>query len=383
MASSESKTAGGSGGHTAMAGIGCFMSPHDAHCLQAALNCLRDLPPPACQVFAPAIILPTVAVRRELRYPVLPLTAGGVCDEQFRHLAGYRSLSRDHDLQETQGNPALASGMVTNFRLRYHHGYRPTEAVREELADESAIFLGDLHMHFGHTLTDSLVRLWHVLRTPEDRSRLVMLRHAIWDWKLCDLSTSYHQGLLRLLGIDWERLMIVEHPTRFARVSVPQQAAFWDDGSCCREALRGIYEAAVSRISPRRGGRLYLSRRGWHDQVAGEEYFEDYFSGQGFEVIRPEQLPLEEQLARVAGAEVLAAPLGTLSHLALFARDGTRIIHLLRHKAQFNLRQLLIDTLRGLDSVYIDTAAPDTRFRHEGMEPTAHWQAFATSGWLA
>ena len=377
MASSGSEAVTAAG-----AGIGCFMSAQDARCLRSALGCLRELPPPSCQSFAPATVLPTLAVRRELNYPILPLTAGGVCDVQFRHLAGYRSLSRDYGAQEVQGNPALASGMVTNFRLRYHNGYRPREAVHEEPRGESVIFLGDLHMHFGHTLTDSLVRLWHVLRTPDDRSRLVMLRHAIWDWKLCDLNTSYHKELLRLLGIEWERLLIVEHPTRFARVVVPGQAAYWDDGACCRAVLRSIYEAAVSRITPRRGGRLYLSRRGWRDQVAGEEYFEDHFAGRGFEVIRPEQLPLAEQLALVAGAEVLAAPLGTLSHLALFARDGTRIIHLLRHKGQFNLRQLLIDALKGLESVYVDTAAPDTRFRQEGMEPTAHWQAFAASGWL-
>lgn len=364
-----------------------FMARHDAECMERTWRALELMhQAPQCSICRPAVVLPLRPSMARIagRPPRASVaTIGGICDEHCRWVTGYQGLSRRHSEQELE---EYHYDVMSAVRLGCVGSYLPEPSAELVHRNESVIYIGDLHLHFGHTLTDSMARMWYVVRHPEARHRVVMLCNPFWKWgrEGVDPRHSYHMRLLELLGISSERLMIVTRPTRFNEVAVPEQAVYWNDGVCSAAELRAVYDAIAERITPVpcAGAGLYLSRRAWRTQADGEGYFEDYFASRGFEVICPERLPLEEQLARVAGAEVLACTMGTLSHLSLFARAGTRVIHLWRKQNQYNIRQLLIDELRQLQSVYVDTAAEGSNNVHQAMTPGRHWRDFTGSGLL-
>jgi hypothetical protein len=61
-------------------------------------------------------------------------------------------------------------------------------------------------------------------------------------------------------------------------------------------------------------GSLYVSRAAQRSRFAGEGYLEDLFRRLGFRILRPEDVPLEEQLRAYAGAEAVVFAEGSALH---------------------------------------------------------------------
>jgi capsular polysaccharide biosynthesis protein len=105
---------------------------------------------------------------------------------------------------------------------------------------------------------------------------------------------------------------------------------------------------------------VYFSRRGLHEvpaagtvgsAVENEEEAEALFRRAGYEILRPELLTIEEQLAIVANATHVAGTSGSALHLMMFnANPRARLIEL-RTRAAVN--QLLIGAIRGHEAFHI------------------------------
>lgn len=332
-------------------------------------SCSLLRPPPAAEadVYEQAVILP-------LRYLQGYHACGGVCDSQLRHVAGYvRGCGRN----QVPGDNSVEC----------RAGYIPE---RVEECDEEVIFGGALNLHFGHFMLESVSRLWYVLAHPEEQRRIAF---CLYPYDGADAGAPLPElprfigELLQLAGLDPGRLLLVPTPTRFRRVIVPHQDRFiydaWHPGRC------ELLLQAVSRSLPSppagAGRQIYLSRRHFHrHDIFGEEYFEEFFSRHGFEILYPEELPLTEQLAALQGADRIACTLGTLSHSALWARPGTSLICLLRSGIihQTHLIQQNICRIRRLDYVFVDTSANFLPARHDTfatmfiIAPTPCWREF-------
>ena len=309
------------------------------------------------EVYDGGIILPLV------RYPETKLqgkfiNVGGVCDRNLNFVAGYE-----------KGDPLLD----------YTSAYIPKEIQH---SDETVIFSGDLNNQFGHFIQDSMSRLWYAVKHKEQKFKVALLLNSYWsksNWKF-DQETAYQIKFINLLGIKKERIIIVEQPTQFKQVIVPKQSVFWSEGFNS-DLFKIVYDAARASVSPKNEKKIYLSRsKSELQDIYNETYFEKFFEKQGFKVLNPEHLPLEEQIAHVAGADEIACTYGTLSHWTLFAKDKTKLINLLRYPHAVDNRQLFIDQLRNLDSVYIDTTLNILPAKHVGcpyiVGPTLYWQDF-------
>ena len=85
-----------------------------------------------------------------------------------------------------------------------------------------------------------------------------------------------------------------------------------------------------------------------------EEFFEQFYAKRGYTIIAPEQLPLKEQINIISNADSIVCTLGTLSHMALFAKNGVEIIILTRTTGHVVRPQTIINSIKDADYVYIE-----------------------------
>ena len=312
-------------------------------------------------VYKSAIILPLKKYRDPKVNNGEPVNYGGVFDENLNFLAGYVCS------EESKGTGDL----------EYIHSYKPDEI---EHSDETVIFSGDLNNHFGHFVTDSMPRFWYAASGKDENLKIAILLNHHWGWKEWVFEDSYHLRMLELLGIERHRILIIEKPTLFKSVIVPKQPVYWGGNSYDPELLKVVYDKSIQSIAPKDTKRIYLSRSSWRSPLLNEEYFEKFFSARGFKVLHTQELPLDEQIAYLAGADEIACTYGTLSHLVLFAKPGTKLMCLLRNHGAIGGRQQIIDQMKQINSVYIDASFNFLPSIHNVdnnlLLPTAQWRDF-------
>ena len=310
-------------------------------------------------VYQDAVILPI----RRIRAAKGLINEGGVCDARFNFIAGYSY----HD----ENRP-------DNTFLMFSSSYIPNEV---ETLDEEVVFSGTLINHFGHFIQDSMSRMWYAAKYKN--IKVALLLNPSFGWKDWTLESSYHLKLLELLGIGLDRIIIVKKPTRYKSVIVPKQSVYWIGGKYNSKLLRIVYDTARQNVVPKEYKKIYLSRSAWKSPLLNEAYFEEFFSNRGFKVIHTQKLPLDEQISYLAGADEVACTYGTLSQLTMFAKQGTRLICLLRDpKGSIGMfmRQQIVDHMRNLDCVYVDTAFNILPSIHQAqfnlVAPTVQWRSF-------
>ncbi|MDR3048827.1 MAG: hypothetical protein LBV16_03175, partial [Elusimicrobiota bacterium] len=85
-----------------------------------------------------------------------------------------------------------------------------------QFIDEDAVFLGMVHTHFGHFITQSMSRLWaYVLRYELD----LFNKKAVY----IGISDSYFVKVFEMLGIKKNNIMRVSVPTKFRSVVIAQE----------------------------------------------------------------------------------------------------------------------------------------------------------------
>jgi hypothetical protein len=124
-----------------------------------------------------------------------------------------------------------------------------------------------------------------------------------------------------------------------------------------RHVTEGAREPAVA---PRR---LYLSRRRFSQRdlfrvVANEAHIETAFQRRGFEVIYPETMRFEDQIALYSRAEAVAGISGSGLHNSLFMQPDATIIELgdPRYQGKRSPTQVLCDTVAGVHNALIPFA---------------------------
>lgn len=309
-------------------------------------------------VYDNAIILP-LRWSHKLSEPstVRDVYEGGVCSSDFTFLAGFH----------------LKRNAIKPSNLECTECYVPDNI---ENCDETIIYGGYLTRSFGLTITDGVTRLWYALREKKHKIAFV-LRDEI------DPYSAFHCALFELAGIPKNRIAIIDTPTRFRQVIVPRQSAYWLD-TYNKEFFEVLYNKIRETAKPARSKRIYLSRAKYATQdLFNESYFEDYFSSNGYDIIYPEQLPIDQQISYIAGAEEIACTYGTLSHLSLFAQPGIKCIFLLRSAnltADF-IRQHIINNAKNLDFVFIDVSLNLLPTYHDAYSgyiigPSCSWTDF-------
>jgi capsular polysaccharide biosynthesis protein len=183
----------------------------------------------------------------------------------------------------------------------------PIDLDKASCIDVDAVFFmgHPISGHFGHFIGDCLSRMhaWQHCRELFGDVKII-LDHITKD------DTQFRDKLLACVGVSPKDIVFVQGPVRcrkllFAspalgvpRYASPTSAKLWPQ----------ISDALVN--SHVQGGeRVYLSRSAESaGKLTNEPAVEDLFRSFGFSIVRPEELPLEQQISIVSKAQLVAGP---------------------------------------------------------------------------
>lgn len=289
---------------------------------KAALDAVQTLPAPGVRVVQRGILLP-LKLRGDCKAE-MNCYEGGVADSAFNFVAGIERKKR-----------------AEYYNLACKKSYI---AVGVDVRREKVVFGGVIFGHFGHQILDGMTRLWHFARHHDKGLKYVFVTQP-------GAGTQHAEAFFKLAGMRYE---ILRQPTQFAEVVVPDEAYMTGEGG--NPAWLEWFDHIKARVgNPVDGGKVYLTRRQWpaRDGV-GEEYFEEFFKGLGYDVVAPEKLPLDEQIRLIAGASHIACTMGTMAHMLAFSNSGADVTILLRSPSSVMPSQVVINNLRGLHWRMVD-----------------------------
>lgn len=260
---------------------------------------------------------------------------GGVCDENNCFIAGH----------------VRKVGSVMNMSCV--EGYIPDVV---ENVDEEVIFGGILIGFFGHALTECTSRLWWILQHPENTNKIVFLN--------APETGKINTNIIELAGIPLERVEFIDKPTQFKKVIVPEQSILLWDHVHPKEFLM-TYDCINEKIVPSNFKKIYLTRTRFKKKDGiNEEFFENFFASRGYDIFELEEHSIEKQISILMGAEDVVCTAGTLSHMALFCKDGISLTIINRTVDHILIPQIIINQCRRFNVKYIDATF--------NFLPTAH-----------
>lgn len=163
-----------------------------------------------------------------------------------------------------------------------------------------SFYVGPLHRHFGHCLTESFSRIWALGRKEVNPDRFVILPEArseeernrfkeegAWGWQ---------KDALDYVGLY--QPMFVTEPTIFERLVVPEQASILFSDFHHPEHVEYLDRIRRSTFGESSAARkIFYSRGSGFGSVAGEKYLGTFLEENGYETITPEELSFAEQLS--------------------------------------------------------------------------------------
>lgn len=264
--------------------------------------------------------------------------AGGVCDENGDFITGMRR----HKIKA--GNFSCMS----SYKV---------EKKNIKIIDEEVIYGGVLIEHFGHSFLECLSRLWYIVKNKKDKRKIAFLLTG--DMK------KYHYDMLNILNIKKNKIIIIDEPTQFKKVIVPEESLHsWD---CYKKEYNLIYDEIRKNVDPKNVDKLYLTRTKLDPNYdVNEKYFEDFFEKRGYKVISPETLSFKEQIEYISGAKEIITTLGTLSHFGLCMDYGSKLVILNRTKINNLIPQYIVNEARKLNVFYVDAMIEVLPVEHAG-----------------
>lgn len=279
--------------------------------------------------------------------PSAPDFAFGPIVREFGHLYYGQRSCREVGLYRVRGGRVFSDGVVARKdslmfcdELTIHKGVvrilverfwcnlQPLQ-IRHERG-RLAVIAGPAHDQYGHWLIDHMPKLF------------VLQKFGI-DWEDLRLAipttlATYARAWLSMLGVNEEQLVVYD-PRREAieaeELLLPTQLRF---ESVASPLLRAASDMLLARLVatgqlpdqmsadllPHK--RIYISRS--HDpeakrQLKNREAVERMMADIGFEAVRPEALPIIEQVGLFRQARQIVGEYGTALHNSIFSPAGT------------------------------------------------------------
>lgn len=269
------------------------------------------------------------------------------------------------------GGIVEGSTFVENTSLhRGKGGIYPYEDSAVKYVDEDVAFLGMFFDCWGHSITDCLSHLWFV----NDEELTEKFRSLKWIYigyeKIENLNANF-RCCLRRLGIEESRLTYVSSVTKFRKIYIPDDCFRCDPKTGDRfysVEYRSLIDRIISGIAPSTERKVYFSRTAFaNNKDFGEEVIENAFSKSGYTIIHPEKLTLEEQISVLQGCDEFATTEGSISHNAIFLRDGAQC-DIVRKSTYVNHYQIAINQMRNLKVRFFDGFCHNLEYEKDKME---------------
>lgn len=232
--------------------------------------------------------------------------------------------------------------------------------------DEDVVYLGWLFNHYGHFLMQSLARVWALADVPPSVKVIFHHSNAVGV-----APAKWAQRMLAAFGVPPERMLSLDTPTRLRRVIVPEplfapRSVADDQTVRVHEAMARPYQEVAARLAPDATVStqpLYLSRRRLPSSqrlMVGEDQLEELLRQNGFRVVSPETMSLEDQVRLINSHADIVSNAGSAAQNVLFARQAPRL-HLLTNGAQFSPDYFMHRTLVGSPTTFVNALGTGQR----------------------
>lgn len=307
---------------------------------------------------------------------VRPLKARSIADYRTRYAVESRPLGlsetsgavilplhrcEDPEFEYGYGGVLDSHGQLVQYSQsadRIGRGYTPDSELPTE--NKRVVYCGYFNPQWGHFLFESLPRLCFLA----DKSDCGSIDEYVFVTDLngkCDLDPrSNFAALFRLLGI-LPQVRIISRPVRFASVIVPEEPFVLGRriNMAFSRLIEKICQSAITSSAHASPAKLFLGRSSFPKAVKyelGLQRIENHFRAGGYEVVFPEQIPLDRLIAMMDRAEETVTFSGSAAHNLLFAPSGSQTTVIERFP-YVNYFQTAIDVLRDLRTVYVDANA--------------------------
>lgn len=218
----------------------------------------------------------------------------------------------------------------------------------ESCSSSTAIYMGLANTQWGHFIIDVVQRCWFLIHHN-------MLKNNMTHNETCKekgycneiLKEDYvlvfsgtgkpeeqfrgnHKRFFELLGVDVDRIKIINEPTQYDKIIVPDVSVY--PGQYIHAIYRDIFKIVVANAMKetsqdlQKYDKVYFSRAHLNDiKDMGEESIESQMKKNGFEILYPEELSLTEQIFYWNHAKEIACINGTIPHNAVFAKSDLKL----------------------------------------------------------
>ncbi|MBR0424033.1 glycosyltransferase family 61 protein [Candidatus Saccharibacteria bacterium] len=257
-------------------------------------------------------------------------------------------LWADGGVIDEKGNFVELSGNGYIFGGKYDY-----DEAEVKYVDEEVVFFGPFIKHWGHFICDQIGRLWYIKNNPQKYK----IAYCGWNWRQGpgDLDGNYLE-LLELLGCKKSQFKNIQKPTRFKKIIIPELS--FSGGNYYTKEFEELIDAIIKNVSLNKQkcpSKIYFSRTKFsNDKERGEEKIEKIFAKNGYQIMRPENLTVKEQIAYFNQADKVAMVAGSISHNLMFARNKNLEATILNKFRLTNNYQLVIDDMTKAKLTYID-----------------------------
>ena len=225
-------------------------------------------------------------------------------------------------------------------------------------SDMRVVFCGYFNPTWGHFITDTVSRLWYVLKGNENIDKYVFIGECnAPQWSISGNYLEFFQ----LLGIA-DKVEIVNVATRYKKVIVPELA--FDLEAHYSMSFLSIYEAIINNVMATNDEKeptkypkkIFLTRSGFKKACryeVGMSKIDEFFKINGYEILRPETLTLKELVRYLHNCDEMATFTGSVCHNVLFGKMHQKITIIERY-ANNNRFQPGIDAMMQLNATYVD-----------------------------
>ena len=227
--------------------------------------------------------------------------------------------------------------------------------AQPEYRDEKVVYCGYMIHHWGHFLVEGVTRLWYFLENDASVDKYIF---ALDEGEIRQIKGNYRR-FLELLKI-WDKLEFINRPITYREVIVPEMA-FRRWGYYSPKYL-DIFNTVAENAAPatRTVGNIYMSRSllpKHKDVEFGFEALDDFFQKNGYTVVYPERVPLDEMIQYIRNADTVATVSGSLPQNMLFGKQGQKLI-IAERCAIIDDWQPPVNRIKELRTTYIDANIP-------------------------
>jgi hypothetical protein len=215
---------------------------------------------------------------------------------------------------------------------------------------EPVLFLGEIHDHWGHFITDSMSRMWALDQLP--RTMKVLFAP---DPK-ARIDTPLVRELMGALELDG-RLLRPEGPVIFDKVLCPIGAL---QLSRVYEGFGRVHRRAAAVLARSAGeipsGPVYLTRRRLGAdlrRLADEEVLEGLLEREGFRILSPERMSLADQMALFNSRYPVVGAFGSAMHTVLFRQTDEPQPVATLFPGKIPPRFMMVDAVKAAQAAYI------------------------------